>query len=130
MRVFILLISKLCVGLCYFKGGQTQEAFILNNGVIYRDVETLEASRAAANFAHNYEFDVVLPTERKQRILPDFVRTANFSFGQRKSAEEIFDFLDSRFLNPPAENSKARPTFVNSEVNLESEVEHFLLSSH
>ena len=70
------------------------------------------------SLAHNYDFDVVLPTERRERIVPDFVRTANFSFGQRKSSEEIFDFLDSRFLNPPEENSKARPTFVSTEVSL------------
>ena len=49
MTVLKVLVSNLCVGLCYFKGEQSQEAFILNNGVIYRDVETLEASRAAAN---------------------------------------------------------------------------------
>ena len=119
MAILYLLLSNLCVGLCYFKRGEGQ-AFILDGGLLYRDLQTIEASKAAAKFAHEFDFDVVLPDEReerKQRRLPDFVRTANFSFGERKSSEEIFDFLDSRFLNPPPENIKTRPTYVNSQVN-------------
>ena len=117
MPFVYLLISLLYLSYCscYLTKEETsQNAFILSSGLAYRDILTLEASRAAAKFAQEYKFDAAArPTERKETKLPDFVRTANFTFGERKSSDEIFDFLDSRFLNPPEENRRNRPSFVN-----------------
>merc|ERR550539_1037956 len=108
MPFVYLLLSHLYLSYCscYLTNQETsQNAFILSNGLLYRDILTLEASRAAAKFAHEYKFEAAAkPTERKETRLPDFVRTANFTFGERKSSDEIFDFLDSRFLKPPEEN--------------------------
>ena len=125
MSFVSLLISHLYLSYCssYLslpKQETSQNGFILSNGLIYRDILTVEASRAAAKFAHEYKFDAAAkPAERKETRLPDFIRTANFTFGERKSSDEIFDFLDSRFLNPPEENTRNRPSVVNI-----SETEH------
>ena len=110
-----LLVSHLYLSYCscYLTREETShDAFILSNGLVYRDILTMKASRAAAKFAHEYKFDAAKPAERKETRLPDFVRTANFTFGERKSSDEIFDFLDSRFLNPPEENKRNRPSVV------------------
>ena len=115
-----LLLAHICLSFCSCY--QTNEkistdSFILSNGLVYRDILTLEASRAAAKFAHEYQFEAAAkPTERKETRLPDFVRKANFTFGERKSSDEIFDFLDSRFLNPPEENTRNRPTVIVTET--------------
>ena len=117
MPFVYLLISLLYLSYCscYITKEETsQNAFILSSGLVYRDILTVEASRAAAKFAQEYKFDAAArPTERKETKLPDFVRTANFTFGERKSLDEIFDFLDSRFLNPPEENMRNRPSAIN-----------------
>ena len=116
MLFVYLLVSHLYLSSCscYLTKEETsQHAFILSNGLVYRDIATVEASRAAAQFAHKYKFDAAKPAERKETRFPDFVRTANFTFGERKSSDEIFDFLDSRFLNPPEENKRNRPSVVN-----------------
>ena len=115
MLFVFLLVSHLYLSYCscYLTLETSPTAFILSNGLVYRDIVTLEASRAAAKFANEYKFDAAKPAERKETRLPDFVRTANFTFGERKSSDEIFDFLDSRFLNPPEENRRNRPSFVN-----------------
>ena len=115
MLFVFLLVSHLYLSYCscYLTLETSPTAFILSNGLVYRDIVTLEASRAAAKFAHEYKFDAAKPAERKETRLPDFVRTANFTFGERKSSDEIFDFLDSRFLNPPEENKRNRPSVVN-----------------
>ena len=122
MTISYLIISSLSLGLSYRSIEDSKEPFILSNGLVYRDVATLKASKDAAIFAHKYNSDRAEdPRESngtgKYRILPDFVQKANFTFGERKSSSEIFDFLDSRFLNPPHENIRARPTFVESQVN-------------
>ena len=119
MLFVYLLISHLYLSYCssYLSLAREETSpngFILSNGLIYRDILTVEASRAAAKFAHEYKFDAAAkPAERKETRFPDFVRTANFTFGERKSSDEIFDFLDSRFLKPPEENTRNRPSVVN-----------------
>ena len=92
---------------------QTRSPFILNSGAFYRDMKTIEASKLVAKFAkkHNTEF----PSKFRSSNLivnlqpPKFIQFKNFTFGQPQTDNDIFDFTDSRFLNPPLENQQNRP---------------------
>ena len=48
-------------------------------------------------------------------MTPTFVTTEPFTVGQLQSDKEIFDFTDSRFIRPPAENGRNFPTFKPQE---------------
>ena len=48
-------------------------------------------------------------------MTPTFVTTETFTVGKLQSDKEIFDFTDSRFIRPPAENGRNFPTFKPQE---------------
>jgi len=93
--------------------------FMLNSGEPYRDQLTLEAAKLVGDFAVKYQSkssdkfrkgsQVVQGLTRKTTI-PRFVNHNEvFPRGVPKKNEEIFDFTDSRFLNPPPENRQNYP---------------------
>ena len=56
-------------------------------------------------------------------MTPTFVTTETFTVGQLQSDKEIFDFTDSRFIRPPAENGRNFPTFKPQEEQEQEEEE-------
>ena len=86
--------------------------FVLDSGEFYRDLLTIEASKSVAKFAKVQKTVNVDPKNfllKSNKIPPRFIQLKNFSFGHFQGDNEIFDFTDSRFLNPPEENRQNRP---------------------
>ena len=87
--------------------------FILINGEFYRDLLTIEASKSVAKFAKKHKPEVITMSRRERlkskKIPPRFIQLMNHTVGVYQSENEIFDFTDSRFLNPPEENKLNRP---------------------
>ena len=89
---------------------QSPDPYFLPDGNIYRDVITIEAAKSVGSYAKQFKPNVTRPHTIQGSIkIPDFVRIRNFTYGERKPDDEIFDFVDSRFLNPPTENRQNRP---------------------
>ena len=95
---------------CLFQ--ETFKPWMLPNGDLYRDKNTVETAKMAAIFARQ-----LCASEKVSKInkstsrgpAPYFVSAQNFTFGNTKSSAEIFDFVDSRFLTPPLENRQNWP---------------------
>ena len=96
---------------CLFQ--DISKPWMLPNGDLYRDKDTIEKAKMAATFARQ-----LCASEKISKIdrstfttgpEPYFVSTKNFTFGNTKSSAEIFDFVDSRFLAPPLENRQNWP---------------------
>ena len=87
--------------------------FVLDSGEFYRDLLTIEASKSVAKFAKVKKAEVNVDHKnfllKSNKIPPRFIQLKNFSFGRFQTDNEIFDFTDSRFLNPPEENRQNRP---------------------
>ena len=47
--------------------------------------------------------------EKLRQPLPNFIERRVFDKGIRKGDDEIFDFTDSRFVNPPSTNRQNFP---------------------
>ena len=95
-----------------------QEPFILATGELYRDVLTVRTASLAASFAKRFQLRLRSQAGRLRRLgrgerTPNFAETEIARRGRITPDEEIFDFTDSRFLNPPRENVRNHP-----EVNL------------
>ena len=92
---------------------QTTTPFLLSNGALYRDMQTIEASISVAKFAKMHKHDSVKKPQGSEANPdtkpPKFIQFKNFTFGYHQNDNDIFDFTDSRFLNPPEENRQNRP---------------------
>ena len=110
-----VLVCLFTFSICDYNEEPTSSApYVLKNGDIYRDILTLQTAHKAAILAKMLKRDdsQKVVTERPQlnkRISPEFFEHENFTFGERKSDEDIFDFIDSRFLNPPQVNRYNHP---------------------
>ena len=100
--------------------------FILTSGELYRDLLTLETSKLAAQFAKSYQPQVKQMARKHKMLskmkklmtpLPNFIERRAFDKGIQKDDAEIFDFTDSRFVNPPTSNRQNFP-LVKEEVPL------------
>merc|ERR1711976_552980 len=84
--------------------------YILSDGNSYRDVATVETAKKVAIFAKQIKpIDKSVKNKVTNIISPEFHNSRNFTYGSLKPDDEIFDFIDSRFLNPPIENRQNRP---------------------
>ena len=90
-----------------------QTPFTLRNGEYYRDMYTIANSRLVADMArrHQYEMDHAARINKEKlriiswsRVNPKFYTKYPYRKGKLKSDEEIFDFTDSRLINPPKMN--------------------------
>ena len=92
--------------------------FTLHNGEYYRDMYTIGNSRLVADMArqHQYEMDNAARINKDKlrviswaRVSPKFHTKYPYMKGKLKSDEEIFDFTDSRLINPPKTNLNNYP---------------------
>ena len=109
------IFSVLSVVNIFFNPCLVEETFkpwMLPNGNLYRDSDTIETAKMAAIFARQLcENETTSKIDRRTSFgsAPYFVSAKNFTFGNTKSGAEIFDFVDSRFLTPPLENRQNWP---------------------
>ena len=103
--------------------------FLLSNGEPYRNLQTIQASKSVAQFAKIYNtlFKEKAPEPEisQDSRLPKFIQFRNFSFGHHQNDQDIFDFTDSRFLNPPVENKGNRPILKTSHQKATVEEEQY-----
>ena len=92
---------------------EISKPWLLPNGNLYRDTDTIETARMAAIFARqcceNEKISKIDKRISSRGSAPYFVSAKNFTFGNTKTGAEIFDFVDSRFLTPPLENRQNWP---------------------
>ena len=91
---------------------EISKPWMLPNGNLYRDSDTIETAKMAAIFARQLcENETIRKINRRTSFgsAPYFVSAKNFTFGNTKPGAEIFDFVDSRFLTPPLENRQNWP---------------------
>ena len=128
-RKMISLVTLLVLSCLQLESGCQEEPFILPSGEHYRDLITVRTASLAAAFAKRFQTRVSsrawrirdnLLREVNSERTPVFLKTNSISQLARKgrimSDEEIFDFTDSRFLNPPRENIRNHPTVKVMEV--------------
>jgi len=105
----LLLIEK---SYCQLIG--SRGVIILPDGVVYRDEETLQASMLAANFARSFQSSGAVQSEELRFVNNAAVRPQQTNFytgipsddpasGGELPDTEVFDFVDSRYLQPLAE---------------------------
>ena len=116
----LMVLSSLQLG----AGGQ-EEPFILPSGEHYRDLLTVRTASLAAAFAVRFQAGVRSEARRRSRDnavsserTPVFLKAISqlSRKGRIMPDEDIFDFTDSRFLNPPRENIRNHPTVEVMEV--------------
>ena len=119
----LMVASSLQLG----TGGQ-QEPFILPSGEHYRALLTVRTASLAAAFAKRFQAGVRSEArlarrrnrDRGRERTPVFLEPGTISQLARRGRimpdEDIFDFTDSRFLNPPRENIRNHPTVEVTEV--------------
>ena len=99
-----------------------QTPFTLRNGEYYRDMYTIANSRLVADMArkHQQEMDHAARINKEKlriiswsRVSPKFYTKYPYRKGKLKSDEEIFDFTDSRLINPPKMNQ-----YPHQQVNI------------
>ena len=128
-RKMISLVTLLVLSSLQLESGCEEEPFILPSGEHYRDLITVRTASLAAAFAKRFQTRV---SSRAWRIRDNLLREVNSDRtpvflkansisqlarkGRIMSDEEIFDFTDSRFLNPPRENIRNHPTVKVMEV--------------
>ena len=126
----ISLLTLLVLSSLQLEAGGQEEPFILPSGAHYRDVLTVRTASLAAAFAKMFQSRVSSEARRIRDNLggelrpsertPVFLGARSLSQIARKGRimpdEEIFDFTDSRFLNPPRENVRNHPTVEVIEV--------------
>ena len=85
-------------------------------GEQYRDLLTVQTASLAAKFAKIFQLRLKSQARRTRdkwkrlQNSPNFSRdTTSARLGRIMPDEEIFDFTDSRFLNPPRENRRNHP---------------------
>jgi len=110
----------------------SKKPFVLNSGELYRDILTVETSKLAAKFAKMFQMQVKQLTRKHKRVskfeklrqpLPNFIETHTLDRGVPKSDEEIFDFTDSRFVEPPSQNKQNHPLVKESVVELPNSIQ-------
>ena len=112
-----VLIMTACMVLC-------------SHAVPYRDKVTLDSSRVAAQFAKVYQAQMERVTAQLKRRsfhigTPSFHSSGARKGGVRKDDQEIFDFTDSRFVDPPPQNRQNFP-LVDTDVLLGNSVENVI----
>ena len=110
IRMYSILSSVIILNTpCLFQ--EISKPWMLPNGDLYRDKNTIETAKMAAIFAR--QLCASAKVSKIESIssgpAPYFVSAQNFTFGNTKSSAEIFDFVDSRFLTPPLENRQNWP---------------------
>ena len=128
-RKMISLVTLLVLSSLQLEAGCQEEPFILPSGEHYRDLITVRMASLAAAFAKRFQTRVSrrawrirdnLLREVSSARTPVFFKANSISQLARKGRimldEEIFDFTDSRFLNPPRENVRNHPTVEVMEV--------------
>ena len=84
----------------------------------YRDILTVTASKSAAEFALRFQphkeqlikqNKAIARAGKITRNAPNFTNNQPYQKGQLQEDDEIFDFTDSRFLNPPADSRQNFP---------------------
>ena len=113
LRIFsVLSVVNIFFNPCLVEEISKPWTWMLPNGNLYRDNETIETAKKAAIFARQLcKNGTISKIDRRSSFgsEPYFVSAKNFTFGNTKSGAEIFDFVDSRFLTPPLENRQNRP---------------------
>ena len=108
---FVIVFQVTCCHGAYKEESTLSAPYFLKNGEIYRDKVTLQTAQKAAVLAKLLQQDDVYDKRPNvSRIIsPEFFKHENFTYGETKSDEDIFDFIDSRFLNPPNINRYNHP---------------------
>ena len=92
--------------------------FIMSDGESYRDMLTMESSKKVADMARRFQYETDRTSWRnkeKLRLLewtrrkPKFLTRKSPRRGTLLSDTEIFDFTDSRLVNPPKQNRNNYP---------------------
>lgn len=130
-RKMISLVTLIVLSSLQLEAGGQEEPFILPSGEHYRDLITVRTASLAAAFAKRFQARVSSEARRRNREnlvrevtaserTPVFLKATAISQLSRKGRimpdEDIFDFTDSRFLNPPRENIRNHPTVEVMEV--------------
>jgi hypothetical protein len=116
----ILTIGVLNFGQCQLVG--SRGIVTLPSGFQYRDTTTVDASMNVAKFARSFQSQANSISENNFRIsqkpvkVPQFVTRVNGGKGRIQSDQEVFDFTDSRFVEPLPETKFNKPLV---EVELE-----------
>jgi len=102
----------------------TSQPFILASGEPYRDVKTVSMAVKAAKFAkslapgrHFYE-PYTSDRISIQPKIPTFYSSNKHFVGHMKQDEDIFDFTDSRLIQPSQENSHNHPLLKPEEMRI------------
>jgi len=97
--------------------------FTLPDGEIYRDAETVDASESVARFARSFQPTADRQAESNRLFGSRAPKTPRFytssvsnGIGRKLSDVEVFDFVDSRYLDPLPETRFNKPL---EEVELE-----------
>ena len=110
--------------------------YILDTGESYRDILTVESSKLAAEMAKRLEYKAGQGIWRNKdnprllewaRVTPEYSTRQSQKEGILKKDEEIFDFTDSRLINPPTENRQNVPSI---EPEVFEPVPHNFQKSH
>ena len=108
----LVLLPFLAISVTHKSYQQYEEPYFLTTGEIYRDKETLETAKLAAQFAkkekQESKEEKPTTTEDSIPIQFNFFQLRNFTFGEPLPDYEIFGYIDSQFLNPPFENLENR----------------------
>eukprot|EP00092_Neocalanus_flemingeri_P063300 GFUD01076545.1.p1 GENE.GFUD01076545.1~~GFUD01076545.1.p1 ORF type:complete len:123 (+),score=32.50 GFUD01076545.1:79-447(+) len=114
MTVQELLLVLVYLSACSAQLIGSRGVITLREGVEYRDPETVEASQQVATFAQQFqEVDDEIADRRshtnsfgprQSEVTPSFKTQLSDNVNGRPLIEnEIFDFLDTRFIEPPRE---------------------------
>jgi len=100
-----------------------KDPYVLKSGEPYRDILTVKASKTVAEFARRFqplkEFVAQKDKDRQgqaYRSPPNFIdREVGIVKGNLQEDDEIFDFTDSRFINPPPDSVQNFPLVEDSD---------------
>jgi len=110
-----------CLLISYAQGelhlNMGKDPYVLKSGEPYRDILTVKASKTVAEFARRFqplkEYVIQKDKERQKQVYrspPNFIdRELGIVKGNLQEDDEIFDFTDSRFINPPPDSVQNFP---------------------
>jgi len=89
--------------------------FSLPEGESYRDPETVKASKDVARFARSYQVSADRSSSQRRSYgnqlskIPRFFTRKTGQKGRKLTDSEVFDFVDSRYVNPLPETKFNKP---------------------
>jgi len=112
--LILLVTGYLSVGYSQLIG--SRGVFTLPEGQYYRDEETVQASKDVARFARSYQVNADQSASQNRRYYtnqltktPRFYTRKAEQKGRKLSDAEVFDFVDSRYVDPLPETKFNKP---------------------